>query len=244
MKNIIKASSSFVLTFLLGLNVFFAQTQGKTDRLGNMMFNVFYADDISYLTLQRLLVGSSIPIIFSIIFGTYIYNDLIIGSVYIFTRQKSRTKWYLMRCLRLFLYSIIYAFGFSATQYLLTYINTNMFLDKDTLIMIFNVFITTIVLSFVFCIIINMFVIFFGSNKGYMFSILFIVLSTFLVLITLSKPNNNIFYINPIYCFVLCFETPISLLNIFIELLCMFLVTILGYIVIKRFNIGLSNKEL
>lgn len=47
-------------------------------------------------------------ILFLFLFGTWIYNDLKITSIYAFTRNRNRRDWYLRKCIQLMMNTLLY----------------------------------------------------------------------------------------------------------------------------------------
>ncbi len=47
--------------------------------------------------------------LFEVMFGSLFSNDFTVTCVYVFTRGKSRTSWYLKKCAVLFVYSVVFA---------------------------------------------------------------------------------------------------------------------------------------
>ncbi|MDR1131251.1 MAG: hypothetical protein LBL15_02400 [Oscillospiraceae bacterium] len=59
--------------------------------------------------LTIVMFGMVEIVLFSLLFGMYIYKDLFGSGVYIIIRQTNRTKWFIQRCTELFISAVLFA---------------------------------------------------------------------------------------------------------------------------------------
>lgn len=186
-----------------------------------------------------------IPIIFVAAFGTYLYNDFVCNSIYIIIRQKNRALWYLKKLLLLLLYSAIYSISYLIPNFFIIFgkYNLNSIEIKNILITIISLFIFLTLFIFIFSLIQNIVSILFGSLFAFLITFGIILLSIAFtnkfitcelyasinpvsgVLFLLSKSTINIYFFIPIFLYT-C------------------LIVSIGLVIIKKSDIGLSNKEL
>lgn len=188
--------------------------------------------------------------LFSLLFGSYIYQNFTTSSVYLFSRIKKRRKWLFSISLRLILYSFMYNFFYLLTTCLIMYLVTPIpvtFENSRSFVLLLTI-LTFLMANFT--IIINLLSIRFGSGVGFVLSYAVFV---FLVSIIINNqdipdfPGKNIilFYLNPASIMALSLnDFPIT--QAFL-LLCQFLwlaVTIgVGGRWIDRLDIALADRE-
>ena len=104
---------------LLGLSVLFgmfcfygSDTFGTDIRLSELiMYPAFFSADF-YPQFIMSITHWFVPLLtFQILFGTYIYRHFCSASVYYFSRNKNRIKWYLQETAKLYVFVLCYLGG-------------------------------------------------------------------------------------------------------------------------------------
>lgn len=191
-----------------------------------------------------------LPILgFAVFNGTMIYENWNIDGIYIITRQKNRIFSFLKSSIRLFLNSFIGSiiYIFVPISYSIIVMNGKPF--NNSSVINFKIFITVAVLCYFFAMSINIFSIMFGSNYGFLIGIILFLFSGSLAQNLLDKSSFvirlAITLLNPFVPFYLSTMDRLSIsLMMFYALIQCTIVTIFGLFLIKRIDIGLSNKEM
>ncbi len=191
--------------------------------------------------------------IFCAITGTNLYRHFCTASVYVFSRQPKRIKWYICELASLFAFVLLYQLVFTTAAVLTTGCRMRVEFDQSGTML----FLYYIVVQFLWInslsLMINILSIWFGSDLGYAIGI-----GTKMVLITLLTIPNFI-ALNPISRLVLGWHISDSIylsdvldnteyaLNIdaslvYMVILCITLAIICGVVVVKH-DLLVSNKE-
>lgn len=242
MKKIYFAFLSFPIVLIFSAAEIFEVT--NTNQIfGNIMQSILGSESADEVFLQGFCVGCIVPVLFSVFYGTYFYHDLMIGGVYIFTRQKSRIKWYISHCLRLTVYAVIYSVIFTLTKYCISFGFSSNLITIQNIVSSINICISVIQIGIVGAIIINTLVILFGSGIGYSagIGIIFCLLGAGYVT---RFSNAVLMSVNPFSSYIRAFGGGFDTIRFFVQITSIILVLSLGYISVRKMDIGLSNKEI
>lgn len=81
--------------------------------IADTLFGLTKIGDIKSYAL--VLDGMYYILIFTMLFGTYIYHDFTISSIYLFSRMKDRKKWFYRKVVEISLLALSYTFLFLTT---------------------------------------------------------------------------------------------------------------------------------
>lgn len=73
-----------------------------------------------YTNVTIVMFGMVEIILFSLLFGVYIYKDLFGSGIYIITRQRSRIKWFFRRCAELLMSAALFSIMFVGTTFIIS----------------------------------------------------------------------------------------------------------------------------
>ena len=188
-------------------------------------------------------------IMFSILFGVYIYRDLYENSVYIFVRQRSRIKWFLSKAVGLFLYCAIYNMLFVG---IIFYLCTNCSGEEIDMVAVEILVITYIMIllfTYWMTIIINILSFRFGATLSFMINYVALLVMSALAVSHEKMPIINksqmLLKLNPVANVVIKWEDGI-MRGIYPALYFWVLIVItlfIGCIIAKNMDIGLENRE-
>ena len=219
--------------------------------LANTMSGVeFYPQYISTFSFEY------IPIfVFQILFATNIYKHFCSASIYFFSRNANRIKWYLKEVTNIYLNSIIFLTVICISEILFIYMFTTIKIDDGAVIIaiyyiaIYSIYLLSTTLA------INIVSILFGSNIGFAIvqGIVLLSVSIFFILGNYVKGNliaNLIFpfhssKINSINNLIniksIDFDLNYSILYYLI--ICIVVIVFGGYVV-EKYEFIINNKEM
>lgn len=242
MKRIIMSVISVPIALLFSAGEIFKHynTNVFTD---NLMQSILGSESADEIFLQGFCVGCIVPLMFAVFWGTYFYHDLQIGSVYIFTRQKSRLKWYVKHCLSLVMYCAVYSILFILTKYIICFGFSSELFFRHNIISAIRICLSSIQIGLVGAVIINFFVIFVGSSVGYLLgSGLNVAILGAGFLTRFSQPI--LMSANPFTAYIRSFWGGFNGTELLVQLISTVLFMLLGYLAVRKMDIGLSNKEM
>ncbi|MFQ9934064.1 MAG: hypothetical protein ACLRVQ_06490 [Lachnospiraceae bacterium] len=209
-----------------------------------------------------LLMQSMIPMFaFQIVYGVYIYKHFCCASVYYFSRQKNRTRWFIGESVKIIKYTAIFF-----ASYILTAIAVTIGVTGDSKVvgeLCIYTFLYFVLYNFVFCMLINLVSIFTGSQNGIIITYgiqmaSVFVLNVFNDKVQLTGIPLKLFKLNPasnlvvswhsssgklgkyINMFNIDFDINVSLIYFFVLSL---IITGVGGFIINKIDVTLENKE-
>lgn len=101
------------LFFVFGVLLFACNCSGSFLNFNSIFASAMVQDAVPQKTSMTEISLCLIPVIlFNLFFGIDLYADFEVSGVYVFTRNLSRTKWYLKKTLRLFISSFLFCLLF------------------------------------------------------------------------------------------------------------------------------------
>ena len=158
--------------------------------------NIFMENALRIETNITVLMSGMLEIvIFSLLFGAHLYHDLYENSVYIFIRQKSRSRWYAKRAAELFLFSVVYSLLFVGGTFLLCRFYTGQRVDTETAEIFAVTYILIALFSFWITLMINITAVFTGSVTAFLIHYIIFMIFTALAIDFEGIPVINQFRI-------------------------------------------------
>lgn len=248
--NVLKVISIVPIVLLYNVLIFASETNVDMPISEMLAGSLFGSLEVGNLKSFALVIEKMFYIIiFNLLFGTYIYKDFIVSSVYLFSRLKNRKTWFFKKSTELLLFAACYAFLFLGTLLLLCIYRSQYSLDTESVKMLVLLwFAITLFLTFV-TLLINLFAIRYGSNVA--FIIVYIALMG-LVTLSLASRTFSIIEENPYY---LLFNPVAAIILNMIDNLTMQLVAslyyclliciviLVGAVYINRLDIALIDNE-
>ena len=242
MKKIIMSVISIPIALLFSVGEMF-RNNNANEISNNLMQSILNSESADEIFLQGFCIGCIVPLMFAVLWGTYFYHDLQIGSVYIFTRQKSRIKWYVKHCLSLVMYCAVYSILFTAVKYIICFGSSSELFRSNNIISAVRICLSSIQIGLVGAVIINFFVIFFGSSVGYLLGI--VANAAILAAGYFTRFSKHIMMsANPFTAYIRSFWGGFNATEFLIQLISILLIMLLGYSAVRNMDIGLSNKEI
>lgn len=219
----------------------------------NTFDNVFYGMvyESSYKkedsTLSYTLFSLSIPIVFNILYGAYLYKDLHLKNIYKFVREKSRMKWYIKNLLKLASITAAFCSIWLVIVYSVTIVNTGEGINAYTLKNLFICYLTVTEYTFVTTLMVNIFSFFFGTALAF---VIVYVIICILYYITVFFETISIFglkidnsKINIIDNTMLTWQGKIDFSGVIVNMVYMMICIAIIGIIISKVDIGLKDKE-
>lgn len=140
-------------------------------------------------------VQSMLPmILFQICFGTYIYQHYSTGSVYYFSRQPNRGKWFMKESFKLFLFSLTYTIILLTTAFVLHQISRGVVVHRNQLILVPYFILVFSLWNFAMALLINVLAMKIKSHTAFIFVLLsqFVQIAAFDLVETFYDPVAEI----------------------------------------------------
>ena len=146
----------------------------------------FFPQYISMFTLQYMPL-----FFFQIFFATYIYKHFCSASVYFFSRNINRKKWFLGEVLKIYVNAVVYLVIICLTQTIVIKLFTKCTIDKDSIVIVLYYVLIYSLYLLVTTLAINIISIFFTGSVGFVSvqSIILLSISVFFVLGNYIKDN-------------------------------------------------------
>jgi hypothetical protein len=219
-----------------------------TDIISGSLFGITNIDGVK--TYALVIEKIYFIVIFQMIFGTYIYHDFQVSSVYLFSRIQERQKWFYKRVYEIFIYAIVYTIVFLLTILLSGLLLTKGTIDRELMQMLFTLFIIVTLFLTGSTLIINLITIRSNSSVGF--------ISTFTVLIVcitivLKYHEANFFkqypfalLIDPAYGIILNqIGNPVmQIVSVIYYIVLVLLIVWLGMRWFQNVEVGLLNAEI
>ncbi len=196
---------------------------------------------------NQMLTGLAFILLFFILFGTYIYNDLRISSIYAFTRVNNKSYWILKKILSLFVFALSYSIICVTINVLITYCKCeNANIGSGEIVSLIKVILLTTMLLWTLSILSNLLASFIG---GYISTFVVIGIYTISTYISANCINMNIgssFFvrrINPTANLMFFWELCRFRESVIYWIICAAIIIILYYLYVKYADIGLNDKE-
>lgn len=188
-------------------------------------------------------------LVFNMLFGTYIYKNFLVSSVYLFSRLKNRKTWLYRKVFELFLLAGCYTLLFLGTLLFLCIYQSSYGVEGTTINMLVLLWgVITLFLTFV-TLIINLLAIRLGSNVAFIIVYIFLILLVTLALFMRSIPsvieNPYLLLLNPVAAIILNMIDQGNMQFIGIIYFCMLnvIVIVFGAQYINRMDIALTDNE-
>lgn len=210
-----------------------------------MVFNGSYSKLDSSLTTT--FFGLSIPIVFNIIFGSYIYKSLQINNTYYFVRFKNRLNLYLQSVIKLIAYVALYCFIWMGFVFWLALQNsmTNITIEniKTVIICFLAVFLYTLLTT----LLINALSFFTGTATSFIIVYIIIFLLYYISLkVSTVKVFNiriNISKFNIIDNTILSWKNELLFKDLIVSCIYIFIMLVILYIFVAHIDVGLKDKD-
>lgn len=191
--------------------------------------------------------------IFCAISGTNLYRHFCTASVYIFSRQPNRLKWYMRELFSLSMAAFIYQSVFLVASFWTTQANLKIEFEWSGMILLVFHFVIQFLWTYSLSLIINMFSIWLGSDLGYAFGIglnmLLITLLTVPGLLEINPASRLVFgwhrSENTLLGSVLNNSEHALSINVSLSYMMVLTLTLAIFvgIVVNRHDLLISNKE-
>ncbi|MCL2054658.1 MAG: hypothetical protein FWG90_09555 [Oscillospiraceae bacterium] len=244
MRNILKASLILPIVLLLNLELLISPMIRHEWGAVELFMRFFCkSDDLTRMGVLAVFLSVFPLLIFVIIFGTFVYSDLTVSSIYLFSRQASRGGWYLKTVLRLGIYAAVSSLWFSlACRYLVYGFTGGEYRFEITA----KLFIMSFAITFGFALLQNIISIAIGTTYGFFATYALILISIGAAIQTLKTNTTSLLarIFNPFYSLILAAFNELTIPQLFISFLPVGVILICGFSAVKYSDIGLSNKEL
>lgn len=196
-----------------------------------------------------VMFGLMEVIVFNILFGAYIYHDLYENSVYIFTRQTSRKKWFLQRSMELFFYSAVYTALFIGTTFFLCMFYSDHRIDLMAIHILVITYILILLFVFWTTLIINILAVYMGAAGSFIINYIGLLIFSVLAINHETIPIINrcpiLLTLNPVTNVTIYWNDGIGggLYPAIYFLVLIILSCLTGIIIITRIDISIENKE-
>lgn len=210
-----------------------------------MTFNGIYTKEES--TLSTTVFGLSIPIIFNIIYGSYIYKDLQLNNIYYFVRFKNRKKWFLGSVSRLILSAVWYCLFWISFNYCLSLCNTESSINNENLRIVSICFLTVLSYTIITTMAVNIFSFFVGTATAFII-VYIIIFGLFYLSLRISEItfwgiNINISKFNIVDNTILTWKNELCFQDLSVNLLYIFILIFILLLLTENTDIGLKDKE-
>lgn len=211
----------------------------------NLCFYFYFELNDEYISLSRLVWKMSPIYLHIYLFGTYIYDKVNMDNFYVIYRQKSRKVFYFSETINFQILSLFTAFLFCLCLGI-PYIEHFHLVKSDFIFIvsiIFFIFLIIFFLSFFFSIV----SIYLGSKFGFFFITLVIPLYSKISLYLLDSGESwQIWkFFNPVFNFIIqIYNENLSLSSIVAGIIQYLVILFLGFLLVKKMDIGLQNWEL
>lgn len=202
------------------------------------------------LKFQNVIISFFTMMLFSAFFGTCLYEDIKPDGIYFFLRQKSRKHWYIKKFLKQITFAGIAAVLISFADYILTYGTLCGIKDTKTLCIFFlQQFIVEFSILMFLSLLQNYISFFIGATYGF-FSIIFLTIVELLLAVWSEEIGDGIIFfilncLNPFTNYINVVNGNITFIcSTVAALIIVIILMLLGYFITKKFDVGLSNKEL
>ena len=188
-------------------------------------------------------------VVFNLLFGMYIYRDLYENCIYIFTRQRSRTRWFINRSVQLLLFCLLYVFLFVGITFLLSAIHSDYSIDLMAVKIVILTTILVTLFTYWVTVVVNLVAIKTGSTIAFLScNIVLTILSALAVAhekIPVIKNLSLLLFINPVANVTINWNANLgdNLMNIIYFLVLITLTLGIGAYLISSMDISLENKE-
>lgn len=199
-------------------------------------FHNFFSNTQTVLSLYYSLIFIVVQVF---CFGTYIYSDLQISSVYYFSRNANIKKWYIIKTLHLHILIIAFCSLYICLFSFLIHRLTNTEHINILLIFTFKQIVLSMSYTYFLCILTNVIAIIFGSVKSILYTNMLNIIVT-IVLYYLHSESSDVvlpvLHLNEL-------PTYLYLFILFLLLGLSFATDLIGFHLIKKCDIGLSSIE-
>lgn len=222
----------------------------------NSFFDMFLSLNYTDFSVNRektniacSMFGLAQPIIFNFLFGTYIYNDLHISSIYLFVRQSNKTKWFLRKTTNLFLFASVYCLLQVLIPFITAFVNSKSPLNGTYIIQFAAVFLSFLFLTYLSTLLINIIAISLGSAFGFLFTYMVMILCFY------HSVKSGEYYIlngmlsmnkfNPIDNSIVLWQNGMFdiAVSMAINLLYISILIMLGIVMVNKVDVSLTNQE-
>lgn len=194
------------------------------------------------------MFGLSLPFLFNIIYGSFLYRDLHINRVYYFIRYKSRLKWYIKTVAKLVLIAAFYCFIWIFAAYLLTNFNSKDVYGSVPAKLTILVFLTLFLYVLLTTILVNLVSFFWGTAAAFVAVYGFLIFSFKMSFkfesIRLFGKTIDLTRFNIIDNTILTWKKEPDFSDITVNLTYVILSVFLLGIVVQKTNISLKDKEM
>lgn len=250
LKNIWKIVVIIPIAFLFNVNLLI--TKGGIDlsvqeMLAGCLFGAAETGDIK--TYALVLEKSYYILIFNMIFGTYIYNDFLVSSIYLFSRLRDRKKWFNNKVVELVGFALTYTFLFLSILFIICAVSSNYQVDKSTFQMLGILWLLVTLFLTVTTLIINLIAIKFNSSVGFIcvYIALLILIAHALQFhdLSLTDMGTYLMLVNPVYAIIfnMADNVVMRMIAIIYYLILNGIVILLGTKYINNLEVGLLDKE-
>lgn len=182
----------------------------------------------------------SFIILFLILFGTYLSKYYDIGSVYIFSRVKSRCSFFAKKLIALFIITCFYVLCYLATNLLLCLKKSTLSPDINVLYVFIFMFCYLSFLLMIFVLISNIIALYINSTNGIFLTTLFVFLLIFFC--TYFKPGK-LSDINPFYLSSTGISLQYLIKKLLINIFYLFLLIILNIFYFTHHDIYYTDMQ-
>ncbi len=130
---------------------------------------LFGMNDVMYYPeeLEKILFRFIPLLLFQIVYGTYIYRRFCSASVYYFSRNHNRIKWFIQEIVKLYGYSVLYLVLMIMSGVVITMIITKVVFDVSMIKVLFIYLLIFSLYNFAIASAVNILSILFSSNMGF-----------------------------------------------------------------------------
>jgi len=254
-KHYILSLSSIPLVIIYNISSIILYINGKPISQDNFFKNIFfsmiYEDSFNKEQTSTVLLisGLMIPVVFSLLFGSFIYSDIHTSSTYCFVRQRDRKKWYITKLLNLATLSAIFTLFQIIIPFLIAISSSGENITREKLLTLFFTYTSMFMYTLIITLLINIIAIFLGS------AISFIIVYSFTIILfylTIKIDNVVLFGIKIDFSIINIADNTIVawkknsyqlLISAIVNCIYMFVISFCGYIVIKRLDVGINDRE-
>lgn len=241
-----------IIPIVLLFNVNILLTEGGIDSsVGAIMANALfeYAQIGDMKAYVFVIEGMYFIFVFNMLFGTYIYQDFQVSSIYLFSRLRDRRKWFYKKVIEIGTFSLIYTFLFLTTLFVICIFGSNQQLDVSSIHMMGMLLIFISLFLTATTLLINLLTIKYNSSIGFICVYLVLLLLITVLLqsdwIALFTKTPYLLLLNPVAGVILNLaeDRTMGVLATIYYLILNGIIICGGAKFVNRLEIGLLEKD-
>lgn len=193
-------------------------------------------------------VDSFIPVIlFLFLFGGYLYQDLKIDGIYVFTRNNNRRKWFFQKCMNIAGYTFLYMCFFQIFSIFTAIHISRRLPNKEGIIFGISVTLMFTLYTYFFTLGINLLAVYVGEKTAFVCMVfLQFCFAEFAIEFERIPIINNfpmLLKLNPAANFICSWNVNTAIFSIMYFFIFIVIIEIVGVFIIENTDLGITDKE-